>query len=78
MIYKIFKNIKTHYLTYKNTNLLRNIIYYNTIISGLIITSWILWARFLRERIIRDVPDALFTNYVSGFFYIFVLFTYTS
>lgn len=39
------------------------ITYYSLILTGLIMTSWIVWSRFIRERAIRDVPDALFTEY---------------
>lgn len=43
--------------------LLNLLYYYFTIILGLVIISWIIWARFLRERMIRDIPDGLFTEY---------------
>ena len=40
-----------------------NIIFYYLLVSlGLIITSWIIWSRFIRERTIRNIPDELFTE----------------
>lgn len=36
---------------------------YLLILLGLVMISWILWSRFLRERTIRDVPDELFTEF---------------
>ena len=39
------------------------IVYYLLIVIGLIATSWIIWARFIRTRTIRDIPDALLTEY---------------
>lgn len=38
-------------------------IYYFLIFLGLVITSWIIWSRFIRERTIRDIPDTLLTEY---------------
>ena len=37
--------------------------YYILLLIGLIGTSWIIWSRFIRERVIRDIPDALLTEY---------------
>lgn len=39
------------------------IFYYLLVFLGLIITSWIIWSRFIRKRIIRNIPDSLFTEY---------------
>jgi len=38
-------------------------IYYFLLFLGLVITSWIIWSRFIRERIIRDIPDTFLTEY---------------
>ena len=39
------------------------IFYYLLILVGLIITSWMIWSRFIRTRTIREIPDSLFTEY---------------
>ena len=39
------------------------IIYFILLFGGLIGTSWIIWARFIRQRTIRDIPDYLLTEY---------------
>lgn len=46
-----------------NNKLFKIIYYYLLLFLGLIITSWIIWARFIRERAIRDIPDNLLTEY---------------
>ena len=40
-------------------NYIKNILYYCLLLVGLIATSWIVWARFLRERTIREIPELL-------------------
>ena len=43
---------------------MRNLIsYYILLLTGLIGASWIIWSRFIRERVIRDIPDSLLTEY---------------
>jgi hypothetical protein len=37
--------------------------YYILLLLGLITTSWIIWSRFIRNRIIRKIPDVLLTEY---------------
>lgn len=37
--------------------------YYILLLLGLIGTSWIIWARFIRTRTIREIPDYLLTEY---------------
>lgn len=37
--------------------------YYSLLFLGLFMISWMLWARFIRARTIRDIPDGLFTEY---------------
>jgi len=39
------------------------LLYYSLLLLGLIWTSWIIWSRFLRQRVIRDIPDAFLTEY---------------
>jgi len=39
------------------------ILYIVTIFFGFFYLSWIIWIRFLRERIIREIPDILLTEY---------------
>jgi hypothetical protein len=55
-----------------------NIITYYILISlGLIITSWIIWSRFIRERTIRKIPDDFFTEYRFWIlFYISFIYLY--
>lgn len=37
--------------------------YYILLLLGLIGSSWIIWARFIRQRTIREIPDVLLTEY---------------
>ena len=37
--------------------------YYILLLIGLAMTSWIIWSRFLRQRVIRNIPDELLTEY---------------
>nr|NP_062850.1 hypothetical protein PhpooMp05 [Physarum polycephalum]BAB08084.1 unnamed protein product [Physarum polycephalum] len=39
------------------------IYYYLLLFIGLIMTSWIIWSRFIRSRTIRELPDSLLTEY---------------
>jgi|ERR1700753_310620 len=39
------------------------LLYYSLLLLGLIWTSWMVWSRFLRQRVIRDIPDAFLTEY---------------
>ena len=39
------------------------IIYYFLLLNALIYVSWMIWARFIRERTIREIPDYLLTEY---------------
>ena len=41
----------------------QSIFYYIMVLIGLIMTSWIIYTRFIRERIIRNIPDDFFTEY---------------
>jgi len=45
------------------TKFFKTIYYYILILLGLILVSWMMWARFLRERVIRNIPDELLTEY---------------
>ena len=50
--------------SYLKMNKILNLIsYYILLLLGLIITSWIIWSRFLRTRTIRDIPDMFFSEY---------------
>lgn len=45
------------------TKILNILSYYILLLFGLIGTSWIIWSRYIRQRIIRDIPDDLLTEY---------------
>lgn len=45
--------------------------YYCLTIIGSIMTSWIIWSRFIRERSIREIPDYL-QNIDFGYYCIYV------
>jgi hypothetical protein len=47
----------------KLTSILNTVIYYILLLGSLIYVSWIIWARFIRERTIREIPDFLLTEY---------------
>jgi hypothetical protein len=58
-------------------SIIKLFMYYILILLGLIITSWIIWSRFIRARILRDIPDALFTEYRFWIlFYICCIYLY--
>jgi hypothetical protein len=40
-------------------NYFRNLYYFLVVLSGTTITSWIIWTRFIRERLPRDIPNDL-------------------
>lgn len=61
----------------KITKYLNIVTYYILLSLGLIITSWIIWSRFIRERTIRKIPDDLFTEYRFWIlFYISLIYLY--
>ena len=47
----------------KITKYLHLIFYYLLLLLGLIMTSWIIWSRFIRERTIRDIPDMFMSEF---------------
>jgi hypothetical protein len=38
-------------------------IYYIFLLTGLILISWLIWSRFIRERTVRDIPDDSFNEF---------------
>jgi hypothetical protein len=38
------------------------ILYYFLLLTGLCVTSWLIYTRFIRERVIRDIPDLALTE----------------
>ena len=52
-----------------------NLFYYLLVLLGLIITSWIIWSRFFRERTIRDIPDYLLTE-IRFWILLYICFIY--
>lgn len=47
----------------KLINIFNTITYYFALLGSLIYISWIIWARFIRKRTIREIPDFLLTEY---------------
>ena len=45
------------------TKIIQLLFYYILLFTGLFMTSWIMWSRFIRKRTIKNIPDELFSEY---------------
>lgn len=45
------------------SKIIKLFIYYIFLLTGLILTSWLIWSRFIRERTVRDIPDDSFNEF---------------